>query len=445
MNRKALVRITANEVNRPITDAILGLDVGTSCTKAVIRTPFIGGGRAVAVPLAPTDPILSYLVPTALITKADGTVGIPCRTLVAESWTSPKVALMISPYDLEAKVSLTAYLSTVGQLARDWFIRTQREVFGVNQLRWTWNLGIPSNGCIADNPMKEAFHHCLIVAKNLVESGLQIRLDTVRESLLCHPPDEPDASIVPEVIAEVVGYARSYHREHGLHLIIDVGATTLDVCAFNLTRADGDDGYGILATEVECFGIHELHKVRLGALSKPQNPDLRPGEKQLSPHDFLEPIPASIRDYIAPRSLLHLANSVDLDFAKKCTNQLMKVIHQVRTKRYRESPAWRAGIPTLIGGGGGASGFYRDVLRDASERCRQGYSDVAPLRIRDLPVPPQLDDPGIDSKVFARMAVAHGLSFDRFDIGHVVSPDQIPDEPPPRRREPREMVTNDQL
>lgn len=77
----------------------------------------------------------------------------------------------------------------------------------------------------------------------------------------------PAIEVVPEVAAQAVGYARSTLRDPGLHLLVDVGATTLDICGFILHQAEGRDRYELLTTTVERLGALELHRERLGALS----------------------------------------------------------------------------------------------------------------------------------------------------------------------------------
>ena len=68
--------------------------------------------------------------------------------------------------------------------------------------------------------------------------------------------------VVPEIAAEVVGYARSKHRREGLHVMVDVGASTIDICGFVLHAADGEDGdqYHLLTALVKRLGLHELHR-----------------------------------------------------------------------------------------------------------------------------------------------------------------------------------------
>jgi hypothetical protein len=51
----------------------------------------------------------------------------------------------------------------------------------------------------------------------------------------------------------------------------------------------------------------------------------------------------------------------------------------------------------------------------------------------------------LDEHLFSRLAVAYGLSFDVFDIGNIIPPDRIPDEPPRYRRKLPEIISKDQV
>lgn len=432
--------------DRPPTDAILGLDLGTSSTKVVIRTPFLGGGRAVAVPVAtPGDSPVSYLAPTAIVRRNDGTADIPLRQQVLGGWSSLKVAVMESPHNVESRARMAAYLAVIGRRAMRWFLESQRQVVGPYELRWRWNLGLPSNGCETESPVDAAFRDALVAARHLAEDDEPIRLEDAHKLIVEGSGQETAVDVVPEVVAEVVGYAHSHHREPGLHVLVDVGASTLDVCAFVLHESRGEDNYAILTALVERRGLHELHRARLEVLERLPRSQLRADRIDLDLSDPLVVIPGSVSDYLAPGSARERAEETDDRFKAGCVQQLMRCMVHLRRARYRSSPAWRTGIPVFLCGGGAASAFYEEALDAVSRSCVRSFADVAPLRGRPLPVPPQLDSPGLDATVFSRMAVAYGLSFDRFDIGEIVPPDQIPDEPPPRRRRGPDPITKDQV
>lgn len=76
-----------------------------------------------------------------------------------------------------------------------------------------------------------------------------------------------DINVIPEVAAELVGYARSSLRETGLHVLIDLGARTLDIASFILHNRDGDDRYSILTADLEELGATLCDYHRFKALA----------------------------------------------------------------------------------------------------------------------------------------------------------------------------------
>ena len=47
-------------------------------------------------------------------------------------------------------------------------------------------------------------------------------------------------AVIPETAAAVTGFAKSTHSAPGVYLMVDVGAMTLDVCAFRLMQEFGE-------------------------------------------------------------------------------------------------------------------------------------------------------------------------------------------------------------
>ena len=45
-------------------------------------------------------------------------------------------------------------------------------------------------------------------------------------------PDFGGVEVFPEIAAPVVGYARLRRRREGLHVMVNVGPSTIDVCGF---------------------------------------------------------------------------------------------------------------------------------------------------------------------------------------------------------------------
>lgn len=66
----------------------------------------------------------------------------------------------------------------------------------------------------------------------------------------------------PEIAAEVTGYGRSHARRNGLHLMIDVGAGTLDVSTFLMHADEESDLVSFLCAAVARLGTCSLRDFR---------------------------------------------------------------------------------------------------------------------------------------------------------------------------------------
>ena len=74
---------------------------------------------------------------------------------------------------------------------------------------------------------------------------------------------------------------------------------------------------------------------------------------------------------------------------------------------------------------------FQQVIKDANEHMAKLSIGVG-IVDKTLPKPEDLKNSDLRAEIFDRLAVAYGLSFDSFDIGHIVPPAEINDVPPRR-------------
>ena len=205
-----------------------------------------------------------------------------------------------------------------------------------------------------------------------------------------------DSELRPEVIAEVAGYANSPLRNEGLHLLVDIGASTLDVCSFNLgpRQHEGDDRVPILTAHLELLGVEILRQKR--------------GE----------------------------GAEAEIEFKNNCKKVLTRTIGDLRSKRDPLSRCWNSTLPVFLCGGGSVMQVYQGVVSDAGEWLQRWVRSSDGIRQIQLPKPNSLDAE-IDDRSYHRLAVAWGLSQPSFNIGLYERPSEIDDiEPPPVREKP---------
>ncbi len=410
-------------------DLVVGLDFGTSCTKVVVRSPFIAGARAVAVRWRNDGGGNAYLLPTELWMDVRGELHLrPAGDAAGEHVTDIKISLMDQSADERSRAVAAAYLGLALRGARRWFLDTQADIYGRYSLRWAMNLGIPSAG-YDDERVRSTFGLVARAAWELSLSAAAPTIDTAAR--VCHDAEargdsdsETPTDVIPEIVAEVVGYARSKIKKHGLHVVVDVGASTLDICGFNLHAPEGEDKYELFTALVERLGLHELHLKRVAAIPAsvrgtcPRMPTLDPSS----------PIPVRGTDYIVkpPAALRASLNAVDDSYVLECTNALMRVLMTLKKNMDPMAKAWKAGLPVFLAGGGRDFGLVRRAAESSDKRLVQAVKTVGILP-RNLPPPETLVNGDVPC---GRLDVAYGLSFDRFDIGVIHPPGEIEDVEP---------------
>ncbi len=407
---------------------VIGLDFGTSCSKVVIRSPFMFEARALAVPFGPLGHASSqYLLPTRLCHDLRNDRLSLSGNDESECLIEMKMRMMKHPENVQLVAFGAAYLAHVIRLSREWFLKTQRDGYGRFGLRWALNVGVPSAG-YDDEVIRQAFTLAASAAWVLsIEEGDICfgRAAAVTEAVKAGDL-EPDIAIdvIPEVAAEVVGYARSPLRTPGLHVMVDVGASTLDICSFILHDREGMDQYALPTALVEHLGVINLHRRRLAAIN---GHPLSSTVQSIDSADPLAMIPETAAEYVDPASNIgkHLA-AVDQEHSNECRYALMRTIVDLKTCREPRSPRWSDGLPVFLCGGGSLMSCFRRVIKDANFGMVK-LNIGAGIRCQALPRPEALKNKDLKEEIFGRLAVAYGLSFDSLDIGTIVSPSDIED------------------
>lgn len=410
-----------------IVDLVVGLDFGTAFTKVVLRSPFEFNDRAYAVPFRKHAPQSAhYLVASQIDVGADGVVvlreGSDSAGGANIKW---RLLSERAAERLEAAAEAAAFLASVLREVRLWFLRTQRAGYGGATLRWALQIGVPSE-TYDDRTKEELFARVGRAAWLLSTTPGPVTLDRAAEALACvddgiasGAAPLADFAVIPEVAAEVVGYARSDLRRPGLHFLVDAGASTLDVAGFILHESsDGDDLYPILSASVRPRGTLALQRLRCNALAKLAAEPMLALPRRFDEWVHSEPgVQAGLRE-------------VDEAFLRECHVQIGEVVRAVRRTRDPNAAAWREGVPVFLCGGGRAADFvYATAIRRLDAGLAKGIADWPGLRILrlDRPGGERLVAPGLPSAQYHRLAVAWGLSIPQDDIGKPIRPTEIPD------------------
>ena len=388
---------------------ILGLDMGTSCTKAIVRLPFEAGEPAIAIP-APSpcrSGDASYLWRTVLWLLEDGSF-CAWPTTRATVLTSLKQGLirgrdtatadLVAPVTVNRTQAAVAYLAFVIRYVRGWLLLNRPHLFRGRKPVWFVNLGMPA-ASYDEVRIAEPYRHVGAAALRLAMSDEPVTVEATRRFL--HDPSVAGAgrseeaaeklgiAVIPETAAQMTGFSKSTRRASGLYLLVDVGALTLDACMFRLSQKDSTgDRYAFMEAEVRPLGVESFYWFQSEGKTEPE-------------------------------------------FRKQCDYALHSVVWN--TKRYRDprAAAWERGndVPVFLAGGGAANHLHRKIVASLGPWLQQ-HTRNAGIRLLELPVPKAIDLPH-PINGFRRMAVAWGLSYPPTDIGGIMAVSDVEDIPPP--------------
>jgi hypothetical protein len=426
-------------------DIVLGVDFGTSSTKVILRIPNFTGDPAFAVPFGDlAHNSLKYLLPTSLSIESDGRCSLaPIKN--SSILTNIKIGLMRNPNGTISSVSGTtinespltvsaAYIALVLRYVRAWFIENKREIFGEYSLNWICNFGLPA-AIDDDSVLRDSYNLACKAAWLLSRqtgpitiSGARKAITDIRSARFSEDDMPWDLTLMPEVVAEVAGYARSQFRNEGLHLLVDVGASTLDVCSFILHKKQGDDDVSILTADVGSLGAKELHFDRIKAAKL--SIDVH-AKNIFEEDDLVGMIPNSL-DVYAPETevICKKISEAQNIFKAECNNLLYKTLVDLRKRRDPNSPRWSDTLPVFLCGGASAMTMYQDSVSGISEGLKKFISSSQGARLMPMLKPESLVA-DVDDESYHRLAVAWGLSHEDFNIATYSRPSEIEDVPPP--------------
>lgn len=395
-------------------DVFIGLDFGTSYTKAAVGLKdqiFVVDWHGVS---AGTD---QYLLPSEYSIMADGS----CQIGQAPDVTVDQIRQrlkhpLIDPAVSSASLANAAvFLALVLRYIRAWVFFHHGEKLGGSSIRWMLNIGAPSNGLENAQHQRAYLKMCSsawsMSVSELGPSAAQA-IDLIRgwQPDDVFPKDLIDLGVLPEFVAQIAGYVQSAQRQRGLHALVDVGGGTLDVVTFIVHERDGEDVFPFLVPEIRALGTQMLYQNRL--VEAPEH------EKAKLP-DELQPV-LNTSEYAKctglPEAHIALRDNV---FWSEVHSTVHRVFHHTKRNRYRLSEAWTKGLPVFLTGGGGSVEGYQKSVKSGGLNC-------APvMNLMLLPKHPKLADFSGTTSDYQRVSVACGLAQDSFSLGQLIPAGQV--------------------
>lgn len=411
----------------PPVELVLGLDLGTSCSKVVIGDPgWKNKSYAVAFGNALGD-ISAWLHPTRFGSEAN-----------------LKMRLMDDPASDKVRDLLACYLAEVIRYSRSWFESNAPAEYLRRELRWSLNLGFPDKS-VAGSRFASAYweiaHAAVAMASGPEKPSPELADRLRRHELVIEPFIPPSrVNLYPEIAAQLAGYVNSPHRQLGPLLLIDVGAGTLDVSTIILHGDREQDVVSFHFCEVESLGALRLYERRANALEAVAAGCIR---YQLGHfQDGSHPVPEHIEDFVGHSSpALHATfHRVSSEFAQEVVGIALRCLTLFRAsqRQVHTGPAsfdpWGKNLRFFLTGGGSRSQFYQYHLADGPledrlasyftcwevERERRGEVGEG-LLLKRLPLPDNLEKfPTALHSHFDRLSVAYGLALGGGDSGNLM-------------------------
>lgn len=395
-------------------DIVIGLDFGTSYTKAAVGFrdkifPVTWEGVSLCEP--------SYLLPSEYTELDDGSVFIGQHPAARQDEIRVDLKLpFINPAVSNASIGRASGLvAQVLRYVRAWVFHHHGAKLGRARLRWQINIGAPSDG-LENVRLEKAYQQLAATAwQRSLEANPQ-RLATVdaqpwsEHAML---QDLVDLKVRPEFVAQMAGYMQSPQRQRGLHALVDVGGGTLDVVTFIVHQVEDDDTFPFLVPQVHALGTHGLIQNRFAGID---------AAVSAQAVDELAPI-GSAPEFAQATGLAaaHVA-ARDALFKAELQRVIKGVLDTTKSRRYRLSDAWRTGVRTFFTGGGSRFELYRDAVATAKVPSEKG------LQLMSLPPHKNLDGFSGGSDEYQRISVACGLAQDAFTLGRIVPAKEVEDD-----------------
>lgn len=417
--------------SRP-TDIVIGLDFGTSFTKAAVRIK----DQVYAVTWeGVSDWPAAHLLPSEYSVFDDGCCHLgqspeartdQVRQRLKQPFFNPAVSS-------KSIVNAAHFLALVLRYVRAWTFHYHGGKIGTSTIRWMVNIGAPSNG-LENQRIEEAYKRLGYQAWGISVAPGSIQMQAPTAIHEMHPStsgftDLIDLQVIPEFVAQIAGYVQSPRRRPGLHALVDIGGGSLDIATFMVHQIDGEDVFPFLIPEVRPLGTHMLNWNRWVDAPAPlviQRPD------------ELDPVMNSA-GYAAASGLMvsHVAQR-DSVYWKTISDITQRVFHLTKRNRYRQAPEWTSGLPTFITGGGAAMTEYGTAIQTGGNKCAQ---TVTPMQ---LPFHPRLSEFQGDIHQYQRVSVACGLAQDAFSLGRLIPAGKVEDDIPVQMAQ-RDRLDRDDL
>lgn len=394
--------------------AFMGIDFGTAYTKASIG---FGGDIFIVdwegVKRGPEK----FTLPGEFSVLSNGTCVLGRSPDAVRVASDLKLPFLEDHATKVTVIDATIFLALIMRYVRAWWFHRQSGLAHRHALEWNVNLGAPTTPW-QDNRVRSKYERAARAAWLLSIGGDSIDLARAEIAYAASNATTsyglPPIEIIPEFVAQIASYTRSPQRQPDLHLLVDVGAGTVDIVTFNVHRDDdsGEDRFPIFWATVSNLGTHYLMARRLSSF---QNLE----KEQWDDASF---VPSASQLSQTAGVLVSEIKRVDAAHASDVTDAILSVVRITKQRRYRRSPNWASGVRVFLCGGGSSSEVFQHAINSA------GRQSGTPLSHIKLPLPERLKATDLPHDQFHRVSVAFGLGMNFLNLGQIIPTANIKDD-----------------
>ena len=390
----------------------VGLDFGTAFTKVVVW------GRAPHV-IKLRDQVShgeEFLLPTEIWWTEKGEYSLT-KLNDGQRARDLKKRILLDKLDDESKYRIVAYLAFVFVRTRNWIKENKQDIYFNRGFDWYLNVGLPTS--TYNNEKLEKLYCDLISAAWLLsDDDHRISKESVIDALQGRSARDLEAGKIgiskekihafPEFVAQVTGYVRSSSRRRGIHLLVDVGAGTVDSTIFNVHRQDYEDKHPIFDSSVTYTGAESLVLHRLD----------EPGYSGDWEPSVDAPIPS--REFFSEKMGIPIKRIIEAEknLEEEVYLPIAKMINYTKSEMAPIQAEWTTGVPLFLTGGGSAIDFYQEITASV---CNNWKAQNIHIEGSQLPKPQDLDADKLPTEYFHRLSVAYGLAHGALDIGTITN------------------------
>ncbi len=388
---------------------VIGLDFGAAFTKVVI-----GDNRVrYAVPFAEfAHPDNQYLLPSILNLEKNNLCSLSSAEDANSATDNLMFPLLENTYTDDDLLRIAAYLALVLRTSTGWLLDRYEKRYARSELLWSINAGLsPASG--NDHVPPSIYQQVLHTAWVISVLPGPITLNRVRQYM---NTDENTFAAFPAVYsvkiirkesinifsgceAQICGYVHSKNSRDGLHMLIDVGAGTLNIATFMVGDA-GETRCELYACVVEPIGVSYLLKRRYENLQLPDD--------EINLFKDIPDAHAFSRAHELTEKDIKFADTLYSGDAGRLINKTMGL---TKNQYCTDASCWESGVPTFTYGGGAHLEIVQNIIHSLENKS-------PPHRIRSITLSPPDDlmAENLPPDSYDRLSIAYGLSFEADEI-----------------------------